>query len=633
MSYIQQRFTQFALLVDELQVLYEEYEAEKRDRDAPFQQRQSELEIELKTLKQDREAASKEVEQKYKPRFDKLTWFIPQPQPDQAAESPASPNVGPGVRGGRNTGDRLSNDDGSAHDDGSEDDDDGSGHDDDGSGHDDGSENNDGLEDNDDGSDYSDSESEDSGGESENNDDGPADNDNRSAHNHDEPTSAASISPRAFRKCRLTAKARSDLERPNKRRRRGGKAASSGSTSIQPISGEFYQVYWHGAKTRSGTRSGTPYVALCLPTGNFDTVGISGSIYDTPLVRSIPKCYRTHTRTNKILGWDNDYQDGGTKASQRKFPFLFFTGDVQVPPEGELSIPKKGKVLSWVAANDIQPLDLNDSTTSGFPGHATVVAFASKLLHQHGSATAINNQSFATDSGPLSNAGNDDGFGDQSQAEGSQEALAVIASAGLLASTSEPSRRSANAEQPAADTFRSEPKPAPSDRADSSAPAAFDIIVQRLYSQLLDEDADTAQSGLTSVIHLPNNSEDSKPGPDNRPNSENRPSFGDNRPSFEDNRPSSEDSRPNFQNNRPRPEDNRQDIRAEIVTVTSLFGKFRNGVVPVPRGPRQRHPPVLVLRVDVGLACGEQMLDDGLAPVLRGPRQGRPAISIFTCAG
>ncbi|KAL8366282.1 hypothetical protein RB595_004855 [Gaeumannomyces hyphopodioides] len=241
---------------------------------------------------------------------------------------------------------------------------------------------------------------------------------------------------------------------------------------------------------------------------------------------------------------------------------------------------------------DIQPLDLNDSTTSHLPGYVTALAFASRLLHQHESATAINNQSSATDSGPLSNAG--DGFGDQSQAEGSQEALAVIASAGLLASTFEPSRRSANAEQPAADTFRSEPKPAPSDRANSSAssaPAAFDIIVQRLYSQLLDEDADTAQNGLTSVTHLPSNSEDSRPGPDNRPDSENnrpssenRPSFGDNRPSSEDNRPSSEDSRPssedsrpNFQNNRPRPEDNRQDIRAEVVVGAPQSTPVSNG--------------------------------------------------------
>ncbi|KAL8376633.1 hypothetical protein RB595_007645 [Gaeumannomyces hyphopodioides] len=718
MSYIQQKFTQVALLVDELQVLYEEYEAEKRDRDAPFQQRQSELEIELKTLKQDREAASKEVEQKYKPKFDKLTWFIPQPQPDQAAEPPASPNVGPGVRGGRNTGDRLSSDDGSAHDDGSEDDDDGSGHDDGSDYSDDQPVDNDNEPaDNDYGSDRSDGESEDNDGESE-------DNDNSSAHNHDEPTSAASVSPRALRKRRLTAKARSDLERPNKRRRRGGKAASSGSarvrrvgeaasdrtgktvsfedvrgkhrivswpaasghfyilwckdhgkifnskdpvqgagkhlskshgmtgthenaikelgfrvqnctqeqvdesnravdqhnravdqpqqrpasdpkTSIQPISGGFYQVYWHaGAKTRSGTRSGTPFVALCLPTDSFDAVGILGSIHDTGLVHSIPKCYRTHTRTNRILGWNEDYQDGGTKASQRKFPFLFFTGDVQLPSEGKLSIPKKGKVLSWVAANDIQPLDLNDSTTSYLPGHATALAFASRLLHQHE-------------------------FGDQSQAESSQEALALMASASLLASSFETSRRSANAEQAAADTSRSEPKPAPSNRANNSAnsaPAALDTIVQGPDPQL-DENADTAQNGLTSMTQLPSNSkdsrpssednrpkpEDSRPSSDSRPSPEDgrpspedgrpspedgrpspedgrpspedgrpspedgRPSPEDGRPSPEDGRPSPEDSRPSFENNKPRPEDNRQDIRAGVVVGASQFKPVSDG--------------------------------------------------------
>ncbi|KAL8409964.1 hypothetical protein RB594_008158 [Gaeumannomyces avenae] len=419
--------------MDQVQLLYEEYQAEKRARDAPFQQRQSKLERELETLKQGREAASQEVKQKYKPKFDELTWFLSQPQPTKATKFPASATVGRGMRKGQNVSHHLPSDDGLDDEDGSEN-------------NGDGSENgNDESEDSDDEPGNNDDESEDHDDVPDHSDD---DHDNRSAHNHHGPTNAALVSPRASRK-RRPAKAASTLGRPKKRHRSDAKTAGSGSvgvgragvaasdgdrrmvsfedvrgeyrivpwpagsrnfyifrcdshkiafnspspiqgaakhirgnghsmtgahenavrelgflvqnctpelaqannrkldqppqnpasdpkTSIQPICGEFYQVYWHR----------TPYVALCLPTSSFDTVGISGSLSDTGLVRSIPKCYNTHTRTKEILRLNEDYQNGGKMASRRKFPFLFFTDDVQVPSNGTFSIPKDKKVLS-----------------------------------------------------------------------------------------------------------------------------------------------------------------------------------------------------------------------------------------------------------------------------------------------
>ncbi|KAL8388784.1 hypothetical protein RB595_008926 [Gaeumannomyces hyphopodioides] len=716
MPRIQQCFAQVALWNDEVAVwndemdlLREEYRAAKRDQDAPFQQEQSEAEKAqreaekaLETIKRNREAAAKEVDRKYQAKFDELTRLLPQ-LPDQAAKSPASSNVGPGVREEQDTDDRLANDDGPGDDNGLEHNHNGPEHNHNGPEHNhNSSEDSDNRpEDDGGGSDYGDDQRVDGGDDPGDDDhgsscsDSESDNDSRLAHNDGGPTSAALNSPRALRK-RQPAKVESDLERPKKRHRNDAQAAGSGSveaprvgeatsdrtektisfedvfgrhriipwpaashcfyilrcshhgktfnskdpaqgagkhlskihgttgtheyaikelgvrvqnctqeqvdesnyavdqldhavnqprrrstsnrkTSIQPISGVFYKVYWHaGGKTRSGTRSGTPFVALCLPTDSFDAVGISGSIHDTDLVRSIPVCYRTHTRTKKILGWNEDYQDGGIKASRRKFPFLFFNGGLQLPSEGKLSIPRKGKMFSWVAVNNIQPLDLNDSTTSHIPGHATALMFTSRLLHQHESATATNNQSSAAESGPLSGTGNDDGFGDQSRAEGGQEALALIASASLLASDAETTTRSANAEQPAADTSRSELKPAPSDRAGNSASSASSapaVPVQGPDSQLPGEDADTAQNGPTLVSHLPSNSEDSRPSSDNRPDSENngrcsedsRPSFEKNGPNSEENRPGTEDNRPNFENNRPRPENNGQDICAEAV--------------------------------------------------------------------
>ncbi|KAL8380590.1 hypothetical protein RB595_005049 [Gaeumannomyces hyphopodioides] len=507
MSDIEQRFAQATQLMDQPQLLYEEYQAEKRARDAPYQQRQGELERELETLKQGCKAAIQKVEQQYKPRFDELTWFLSQPQPTKATKFPASATVGRGTRRGRNVSHHLLSDDRLDNEDGSDNNGDGS------------EDNNDASADSGDGSENDNDEPEDD--ESGDHDDVPDhsddDHDNKSADNHHGPTNAALVSPRASRKRRPIAKAASIFERPKKRHRSDAKTTGSGSvgvgragvaasdgdrrmvsfedvrgeyrivpwpecscdfyflrcdlhkiafnspspiqgaakhirgnghsmigthqnairelgflvqnctpelaqennrkldqsphnpgsdpkTSIQPICGEFYQVYWHS----------TPYVALCLPTGGFDAMGISGSLSDTGLARSIPKCYDTHTRTNKILRLNKDYQDGGKMASRRKFPFLFFTDNVQVPSNGVFSIPKDKKVLSWVLAKDIgpQPLDLTDST---IPGHAAALAFK-RLRDQNGPAVAVNNRSSAkTDSGPPSNAGGDNGFGGQSQ--------------------------------------------------------------------------------------------------------------------------------------------------------------------------------------------------------------------------
>lgn len=88
MSCLERSHTQAALLTDKIRLLCEEQKAEKRDQVASFQQRQSELEIkirtikkelrtlikELRTLEQNHEAAIKEVEQKYKPELDELVW-------------------------------------------------------------------------------------------------------------------------------------------------------------------------------------------------------------------------------------------------------------------------------------------------------------------------------------------------------------------------------------------------------------------------------------------------------------------------------------------------------------------------------------------------------------------------------
>ncbi|KAL8310670.1 hypothetical protein RB597_010491 [Gaeumannomyces tritici] len=607
--------------LNQIELLMRECEAEKRVQDARLQQEQEKLEKRLEEIKQQRKAVGEEVAQSYMKRiFSDLAGT-------QALEPPASPNKG------RSTSNRLPSD-GSGHDDGPEDSDN--------------DESEDNKEPEDDGSEDSDSD------ESEDNTK-PVHNtklvrNTEPVHNRDEPTSAASVSPRARRKRELPTEGKGDLEHPSKRRRRGGEvgrtrvsrvgeATSDGvektvsfeevrdqhriiawpaasphfytlrcenhgkffdskdpvqgagkhlskihgtsgthqnairelgfrvqnctreqvgesnraidqlnavdkpnaidqphrrivkdpKASIQPTHGKFYQVSWSaGAKTRPGT----PYVALCLPTGDFDIVGISGSISTTGLGICIPRCYRT--RAENILEWNEGYQDGGKKAYYRKFPFLFFTSDVKVPSEGKLSIPEKGKVLAWVSASDIQQLDLNDETALRLSGYAAALAFQ-KLRCQNEQAVAINNQSSTEpdsrnagdDSGsgdhsrdgirevpatslrasgsessghdphaeqlaaeaPRSNAGDDNGSRDHSR-DGSQEVPATS----LRASGSESSRHSPHAEQLVAETPRSELRPADwVDSSANSALAALNIIGQGPDSQL-DQSARTQEA-------------------------------------------------------------------------------------------------------------------------------------------
>ncbi|EJT68739.1 hypothetical protein GGTG_13691 [Gaeumannomyces tritici R3-111a-1] len=111
----------------------------------------------------------------------------------------------------------------------------------------------------------------------------------------------------------------------------------------------------------------------------------------------------------------------------------------------------------------------------------------------------------------------DNGFGGQSQDDPQK-----VPTASLRASGSETSRHSPDAEQLAADTPRSEPEPAPSDKADNaagSALAALHIIVPGPGLQLLGENADGAQEAPPSMtpISFPISSEDSRPSSeDNR---------------------------------------------------------------------------------------------------------------------
>ncbi|KAH8881939.1 hypothetical protein GQ53DRAFT_831892 [Thozetella sp. PMI_491] len=77
--------------------------------------------------------------------------------------------------------------------------------------------------------------------------------------------------------------------------------------------------------------------AVVLPTDRFEEIGMTGSIADTDLVNSIPKCY--NSRGKHILGWARKPTGGVDGASIRRFPVLYLDDSMDIPLHGKFQIP------------------------------------------------------------------------------------------------------------------------------------------------------------------------------------------------------------------------------------------------------------------------------------------------------
>ncbi|KAI1139201.1 hypothetical protein F5Y05DRAFT_381115 [Hypoxylon sp. FL0543] len=102
---------------------------------------------------------------------------------------------------------------------------------------------------------------------------------------------------------------------------------------------------------RSGQKAG--YAAVIVPTGDFGEIAISRSIRNTGLLKSVPACYRYNKEAQEILGWKDDYDDGGSKVTRREFPVMYFDQGLYIPLVGEFA-PYNAK-FEWVAASDLRP--------------------------------------------------------------------------------------------------------------------------------------------------------------------------------------------------------------------------------------------------------------------------------------
>jgi hypothetical protein len=118
-----------------------------------------------------------------------------------------------------------------------------------------------------------------------------------------------------------------------------------------PVVGEPYLGYW-----RSPNRSSPSgwYAVVILPLGDFGAVGISGSISETRLTKGhIPVCYDSDKKTRTILGWAENYGDGGPDVTRRKFPVMYFDDNQTIPSGGLLPSPSPDS-LAWLPADGLR---------------------------------------------------------------------------------------------------------------------------------------------------------------------------------------------------------------------------------------------------------------------------------------
>ncbi|KAI1801217.1 hypothetical protein F4811DRAFT_556027 [Daldinia bambusicola] len=159
------------------------------------------------------------------------------------------------------------------------------------------------------------------------------------------------------------------IVRKRVQRKRKNRTIFKGITD--PIVGEIYKIQQGPFKWESA--------AVLLPIGNFNEIGISKSLLETPLKKYIPPCYIYNTASKEILGWEEDYDDGGPKVTDRKFPFMSFKGVKwdQVELDGEFS--PVGATYAWVSAKSIRPFDFNAPLSSSMAGCLSAKRFKARL--------------------------------------------------------------------------------------------------------------------------------------------------------------------------------------------------------------------------------------------------------------
>ncbi|OTA55089.1 hypothetical protein K449DRAFT_438919 [Hypoxylon sp. EC38] len=153
------------------------------------------------------------------------------------------------------------------------------------------------------------------------------------------------------------------------RNKKDTKTAPAFKGIINPTVGDIYKIEIGPIKAG--------YAAVILPTGDFGEIGISRSIHDTRLAKSIPACYRYDEQTMEILGWKKEYEDGGPRVTSRAFPVMFTDEIARIPLYGEFTALNAR--FDWVYAKSIRSLPLNEYSSRSTAGYQKAKTFSDRL--------------------------------------------------------------------------------------------------------------------------------------------------------------------------------------------------------------------------------------------------------------
>ncbi|KAI0805553.1 hypothetical protein GGR55DRAFT_264557 [Xylaria sp. FL0064] len=103
---------------------------------------------------------------------------------------------------------------------------------------------------------------------------------------------------------------------------------------------------------------------LLLPLGNFEEIGLKGTIADAGLLHNVPPCYRYSRKTKAFRGWQDGFEDGEPFAMNRQFPVIYF--DDQFP---------KRCSTAWVSAKDLKLFDPENPSVYLIPNHGPAPDF------------------------------------------------------------------------------------------------------------------------------------------------------------------------------------------------------------------------------------------------------------------
>lgn len=154
-------------------------------------------------------------------------------------------------------------------------------------------------------------------------------------------------------------------------------------TVLDPMPGEIYQAYW--------TINHAWYPVTVLPWGDLREVGLVGSLDETDLFKEkLPICFAVEESQDglRIVGWKRDFELHNRRASERRFPCMFFEGNSSILPEDEES-PQPVQNLAWVMAKHLRPIDYPhpDGQFLKEPGLDEANAFRDRVIMLKSKAT------------------------------------------------------------------------------------------------------------------------------------------------------------------------------------------------------------------------------------------------------